>query len=180
MADFNDDEDIEGEAAEGETVALEDEKSDVIDTADGGAIVKLGEDEEEERDPKFMVNLADGTVPEHALQRMATSLLEMIEKDKEARKRRDEQYAEGLRRTGLGDEAPGGASFEGASKVVHPVMLEAAVDFASRAMKEIFPAGGPAKDLIVGTVPAAVLVEALDWARPHQTLLMQTWQELNG
>lgn len=35
-------------------------------------------------------------------------------------------------------------------------------------------------DLIVGTVPAAVLTEALDWARPHQALLMQTWQELNG
>jgi hypothetical protein len=35
-------------------------------------------------------------------------------------------------------------------------------------------------DLIVGTVPAAVLAEALDWARPHQALLMQTWQELNG
>jgi hypothetical protein len=34
--------------------------------------------------------------------------------------------------------------------------------------------------VIVGTVPAAVLSAALEWAEPHQALLMQTWQELNG
>lgn len=34
-------------------------------------------------------------------------------------------------------------------------------------------------DVIIGTVPAAVLQEALVWARPHQALLAQTWQELN-
>ena len=31
-----------------------------------------------------------------------------------------------------------------------------------------------------GTVSAAVLKDALEWARPNQALLMQTWQELNG
>ncbi len=35
-------------------------------------------------------------------------------------------------------------------------------------------------EVIVGSVPAAVLSEALAWARPHQALLLQTWQELNG
>ncbi|MBY0392113.1 MAG: DUF4160 domain-containing protein [Novosphingobium sp.] len=35
-------------------------------------------------------------------------------------------------------------------------------------------------EVIVGTVPASVLSDALDWARPNQALLMQTWQELNG
>src|SRR3546814_15689378 len=35
-------------------------------------------------------------------------------------------------------------------------------------------------DVIVGTVSAAVLKDALEWARPNQALLMQTWQELNG
>src|SRR3546814_7993058 len=33
-------------------------------------------------------------------------------------------------------------------------------------------------DVIVGTVSAAVLKDALEWARPNQALLMQTWQEL--
>jgi hypothetical protein len=35
-------------------------------------------------------------------------------------------------------------------------------------------------DLIIGSAPATVMEEALIWARPHQVLLMQTWQELNG
>jgi len=127
----------------------------VVDTEDGGAIITLPAEEDDadaETNAKFMANLADDVVPEYALQRMATNLIDLIDKDKEARKERDRQYAEGLRRTGLGDEAPGGADFQGASKVVHPVMLEAAIDFSSRAMKEIFPAGGPAKDFIVGTI----------------------------
>lgn len=34
-------------------------------------------------------------------------------------------------------------------------------------------------EVIVGTVPAAVLREALEWAMPNQALLTQTWQELN-
>ncbi len=35
-------------------------------------------------------------------------------------------------------------------------------------------------EVIIGTVPAAILAEALAWALPHSALLMQTWQELNG
>src|SRR3546814_15376684 len=35
-------------------------------------------------------------------------------------------------------------------------------------------------DVIVGTVSAAVLKDALEWARPNQALHMQTWQELDG
>ncbi len=35
-------------------------------------------------------------------------------------------------------------------------------------------------DVIVGTAPAAVLKEALQWAQPNQALLIRTWQELNG
>ena len=35
-------------------------------------------------------------------------------------------------------------------------------------------------EVIVGDVPASVLREAVEWAQPNQTLIMQTWQELNG
>lgn len=34
-------------------------------------------------------------------------------------------------------------------------------------------------ELIVGTVPVAVLKDVLEWAKSNQALLMQTWQELN-
>jgi hypothetical protein len=34
-------------------------------------------------------------------------------------------------------------------------------------------------EVIVGAVPAAVLREAIEWAREHQAELLATWQELN-
>lgn len=123
---------------------------DVIDTPDGGAIVRLDDDDDmEPRSDDFLANLAE-TMPESELQTLAQSYLDLIGKDKEARKKRDEQYEEGLRRTGLGDDAPGGAQFNGATKVVHPMLTEACVDFAARAIKELFPPQGPVKDLIPG------------------------------
>ena len=122
---------------------------DVEDTDDGGAIVRLDDGDEAARDEEFGANLAE-VLPEHELNQMATALVDLIGKDKDARKKRDEQYEEGLRRTGLGDDAPGGAQFQGASKAVHPMMTEACVDFAARAIKELWPAKGPVKDLVIG------------------------------
>ena len=141
--------DEENELPEGEYVELPGEDEDVEDTPDGGAIVTLDEEGAPDPDSDFYANLAE-TLPETELATLATTLLDLISKDKDARKKRDEQYEEGLRRTGLGDDAPGGAQFSGASKVVHPMLTEACVDFAARAMKEIFPAGGPARDNISG------------------------------
>jgi len=97
----------------------------------------------------FLENLAD-YLPSKELSSVAAELCELIDKDKNARKRRDEQYEEGLRRTGLGNDAPGGAEFEGSSRVVHPVLAEGCVDFAARAIKELFPASGPVKSHVVG------------------------------
>jgi len=132
------------------TFELEADDDDVIDTPDGGAIVRLDdEDESEARSEVFYANLAEG-MPDSELQTLAQTYLDLISKDKEARKKRDEQYEEGLRRTGLGDDAPGGAQFQGATKVVHPMLTEACVDFAARAIKELFPPQGPVKDFIPG------------------------------
>ena len=135
---------------EGETVEIEADIDDVEDTPDGGAIVTLDEEgSAKPGDSDFYANLAeDMTEPD--LQRIASQYIELIGKDKEARARRDKQQEEGLRRTGLGDDAPGGAKFEGASKVVHPMLTEACVDFAARAIKELWPANGPVKTKIEG------------------------------
>jgi len=100
-------------------------------------------------DSDFYANLTED-MSEPDLQRIASQFIELIGKDKEARARRDKQQEEGLRRTGLGDDAPGGATFEGASKVVHPMLTEACVDFAARAIKELWPANGPVKTKIEG------------------------------
>ena len=158
------------EMMEGETVEFDGEDvSDVEDTEDGGAIVTLDEPGPAAGDSEFYDNLAE-TMPEPDLKSLASKFLELISKDKEARKKRDEQYEEGIRRTGLGDDAPGGAQFNGASKVVHPMMTEACIDFAARAVKELLPPQGPAKDLIEGEVTAEKMQKA-----KRKTALMN-WQ----
>lgn len=130
---------------------------DMIENEDGS--VDIIEESTETEESEFMTNLAESLSSED-LRDISTELCELIEKDKKSREKRDKQYQEGLRRTGLGDDAPGGAEFEGASKVVHPVLAEACVDFASRAIKELFPAAGPVKPWIIGKVSPEKLERA--------------------
>jgi chaperonin GroES len=131
---------------------------------DGSAVVDLPEIETEEQpdgsaiitmedgpefNPDFYDNLADSVDP-GTLSSLAFRYLDLIETDKEARSLRDKQYEEGIKRTGMGNDAPGGATFMGASKVVHPAMAEGCVDFAARAIKELFPPDGPVKTKVLG------------------------------
>ena len=135
----------------GAVVDMPDENSEVEMMPDGSAIVHMDDLKGPAEDEDFYSNLAE-TVNIGDLSTIALRYTEMIEKDKEAREKRDKQYEEGLRRTGMGDDAPGGATFFGASKVVHPIMAEACVDFASRAIKEMFPPDGPVRTKILGEV----------------------------
>jgi len=124
----------------------------VEEQEDGSAIVRLEDDLLGPDDsPDFYENLAD-SLSAYDLSGIASKYIELVEKDKDAREGRDKQYEEGLRRTGLGQDAPGGASFMGASKVVHPIMAEGCVDFAARAIKELFPPDGPVRSKILGEV----------------------------
>lgn len=133
-------------------VELELDDSEIEELPDGSAIVKMTSKGPME-DEDFYQNLADSDVIDSMdLSGLALRYIQLVEKDKEARKQRDKQYEEGIRRTGLGNDAPGGANFQGASKVVHPVMAEACVDFAARAFKELFPPDGPTKTKILGDV----------------------------
>lgn len=115
---------------------------DVTEMPDGSAVITEAENDQVDSD--FMVNLVT-VLDQRDIDRVSEELFESIERDKESRKKRDQQYTEGLRRTGLGDDAPGGAEFEGASKVVHPVLAEACVDYSAAAIKALFPSDGPVK-----------------------------------
>jgi hypothetical protein len=127
-----------------------DEDSNVEELPDGSAVVTL-DTEGPEEDEDFYSNLAE-SVNMYDLGKVVTRYLDLVDKDKDAREKRDKQYEEGIRRTGLGDDAPGGANFMGASRVVHPVMAEACVDFASSAIKEMFPPDGPVRTKVLGDV----------------------------
>ena len=125
--------------------------TDVEELDDGSAIVHMEDYKGPSEDEDFYSNLAE-TVNLYDLQKIGMRYVDLVKKDKEAREKRDKQYEEGIRRTGLGDDAPGGAQFMGASRVVHPVMAEACVDFAAQAIKEMFPPDGPVRTKVLGEV----------------------------
>ena len=129
-------------------VDMPDEASDVTEMPDGSAVVTM-ETAGPEESRGFYENMAE-TMETYELDKFAMRYIDLLEKDKHAREDRDKQYEEGLRRTGLGKDAPGGANFMGASKAVHPIMAEGCVDFASRAIKEMFPPDGPVRTKIMG------------------------------
>ena len=119
-----------------------------IDNGDGTVTLILG-DEEAPSGGDWFDNLA-GELEEGELDYLADKYLNLIDQDMEARKDRDKMQADGLKKAGLGEDAPGGADFEGASRVTHPLLTEAYIDFAASAIKELFPPNGPVKMKVEG------------------------------
>lgn len=160
------------------SVAVETEEAPLDDilgteTDDGGLEVTISESEANE-DPDFFANLAED-IPLSELRELAAEYLDLIEKDKKAREQRDKQYQDGLKRTGLGNEAPGGAEFEGASRVVHPILAECCVDFTASSIKELCPPNGPVRTHIIGRETPEKLAKAgrkrdhMNWQIMHQS-----------
>lgn len=136
----------------GAEMELDIDEDDLEELPDGSVVVSMEKGfKTPSEDEDFYQNLADELNPMD-LNAIAMRYLDLIDKDKEDRKGRDKQYEDGLRRTGMGNDAPGGANFNGASKVVHPIMVETCIDFASRAIKELFPPDGPTRTKILGEV----------------------------
>ncbi len=133
----------------GEVMQIEAPPQDVTETDDGGAIVQMGDDPGVGQVYEFYDNIVE-QFSDEVLTKLATNLKDSIDRDKKARERRDKEYAEAIKRTGLGKEAPGGAEFTGASKAVHPMLTESSVDYSARAIKELMPPDGPVRSYIPG------------------------------
>ena len=137
------------ELADALDLETDDVEQEIIELEDGSVIVNMEKTQKPSENPEFYANLAE-EIEESTLDDLSYTYLDLIEVDRESRKKRDEQYEEGLRRTGLGNDAPGGANFQGASKVVHPIMAEACVDFGANASRQLLPPDGLVKTDIKG------------------------------
>lgn len=131
------------------TPAASSDEDDIIELPDGSAIVRERAKPQVE-DGTFDENLADALLDESVLIGLGTEFCELVESDKGARKTRDKQYAEGIKKTGMAGNKVAGADFDGASVVVHPMLAKGCVDFASKAVKELFPSSGPVRTQIIG------------------------------
>jgi hypothetical protein len=157
-AGYNPNMDTEGEEESIFEMIDETSVDNIEELEDGSAIVH--DDLKTPSDtPDFYENLSE-KIDDYDTDKIALKYIELIEKDRDARAERDKKYEEGLRRTGMGDDAPGGAQFMGASRVVHPVMAESCVDFCAKAIKELFPPEGPVRTKIIGEVTEAKTTKA--------------------
>lgn len=127
-----------------------------IEREDGGIDIEF-EDESQPRPwgilgGEWDENLADN-MDEQTLGTIAVEVIENVEGDIESRSDWDRKLKEGLKKIGLlgvtdADDAT--APVAGASKVIHPLLVEAAVQFQARALEELFPSAGPVKTSVIG------------------------------
>ena len=110
-----------------------------------------GEEEEFEVEPmegEHFSNLVD-TLDEDKLQEIAIQVIDGYESDKDSRSEWEETFERGFDLLGLKLQETSDP-FEGACTAVHPLLIESAVKFQSKASQELFPSGGPVKAAILG------------------------------
>lgn len=88
-------------------------------------------------------------LPKSARAALASEIQTLVEEDDAARADWLETAKQGLRLLGLKFEKVT-SPWDGASSVVHPVLSAAVTSFQSRAVKNLFPASGPARAKIKG------------------------------
>ena len=137
----------------------DEEMGDTYVDAETGDIVPM-EDEEDDlmlESIPFAANLAD-ILNEEELEEIGADIVELVEADRESRKRWYDTFKRGMER--LGVYSPDDDADTGIQKVTHPLLIEAATQFQARAMAELLPPGGPVKTTIVGEQTPDALAQA--------------------
>ncbi len=132
-----------------------------IETEDGGMIIDF--------DPEMGLmgaelhdsNLAE-FIDEGDLYKIASDLVGSFKADKESRSDWERTYVEGLDLLGLKHEDRT-TPWDGACGVFHPLLTESVIKFQSQAIQELFPAGGPVKTSVVGTITLTKRIKRIEF-----------------
>ena len=124
-----------------------------VDPTDGGVIVDFSSDEQvtmsaSEEVAEWYGNLTETLNPED-LDELADQVIDNFQADKDSRSEWESMFERGFDLLGLKLQ-PGSDPFDGACTAVHPLLIESAVKFQSKASAELFPASGPVKANIMG------------------------------
>jgi len=123
-----------------------------IDPEGDGVIVDFSEAVEMEATEEVAEWYGDltETIEEEELLQIGNQVIDNFQADKESRAEWESMFERGFDLLGLKLEQ-GSEPFEGACTAVHPLLIESAVKFQSKASQELFPASGPVKANILGT-----------------------------
>jgi len=118
---------------------------------DGGVIVDFRntvEMEAESTVKEWYANLAD-SLDDGELSEIANTVYNNYDSDKNSRQEWESMFERGFDLLGLKIQETS-EPFEGACTAVHPLLIESAVKFQSKASQELFPSAGPIKTQILG------------------------------
>ena len=118
---------------------------------DGGVIVDFTSTIEMEAEApikEWYVNLAEN-LDDNVLNDIANEVYNNYDADKNSRQEWESMFERGFDLLGLKIQETS-EPFEGACTAVHPLLVESAVKFQSKASQELFPSGGPIKTQILG------------------------------
>jgi len=101
-------------------------------------------------DTGFYENLVD-LLDDDQLKDIGFTVIDKFEADKDSRTEWEAMFERGFDLLGLKLEDTS-EPFEGAATAVHPLLIESAVKFQSKASQELFPAKGPVKTQVLGEV----------------------------
>jgi hypothetical protein len=126
-----------------------------VDPDTGEVIVDLAPVEESFEvevgvDTGFYENLVD-LLDDDQLKDIGFTVIDKFEADKDSRAEWEAMFERGFDLLGLKLEDTS-EPFEGAATAVHPLLIESAVKFQSKASQELFPAKGPVKTQVLGEV----------------------------
>jgi hypothetical protein len=107
-------------------------------------------DVEPGQEPEFGDNLAE-FLEDAVLFKIVDALDSDIEDDDTGREEWKDQYEKGMVLLGMEYEERT-EPFDGATGVTHPILNEAVTQFQAQAYKELLPAGGPVRTMIIGKV----------------------------
>jgi hypothetical protein len=118
---------------------------------DGGVTVDFTgvvEMEAEESIQEWYGDLTD-TLEDEEKENIAADVVDNYTSDKESRAEWEAMFEKGFDLLGLKIQETS-EPFEGACTAVHPMLIESAVKFQSKAIQELFPPSGPVKAQIIG------------------------------
>ena len=121
-------------------------------------ISSMSDEDGIEIDIPHFANLAD-YLGDEELTDVANTVIEGFEADRDSRADWDETLTRGLDLLGLRFEETGTA-FQGSCAATHPLIIESAVKFQSKASQEILPANGPVRTQIVGDPDSQIVQQS--------------------
>lgn len=130
---------------------------------DGAVFVFMGEEapevEELAQPEGHLSNLAE-FLSEDSRKEIARKIIQWVEDDTKSRELWSECLKNGMETLGIAEIGPDDKPLAGASTVTHPIITEAAVQFQSRAIEELFPSTGPVKCKTIPMPDPDILAQA--------------------